>query len=196
MLRRKHYPPHVTANVVAKDNEWIIPQDGGRPFPGGNEVHDIGNGVVEAAEDEERYAENNRQHGLFLAVQPYCDVYDKTAAHCTEENVPGRLGQSAGNYFNGAFLSNSADRQNHEADKHAGNNIEQPDESKAADIIHDTGAACIERRAGKHYTYESECKDNRTGNASQHQKTKCAKADEKACEKRTSVFCHTKNHIG
>jgi hypothetical protein len=55
LFARKDYPPDVAADVVAKDDDGIIPEDGGIPLPGGHKVHHVGDGVVEAAKDKERH---------------------------------------------------------------------------------------------------------------------------------------------
>ena len=50
----------VAADVVADDDDGVEPEEIDIPLPGAKDVNDIGDGVVEAADDEQRDAEENR----------------------------------------------------------------------------------------------------------------------------------------
>ena len=90
------YAADVAAYVVTQHDDGVVGEDGGVPLPGGDEVNDVGDGVVEAAEDEEGHAEDDGQDVLRLAVEPHSYINDESAADGPEEGPPGPLGEAAG----------------------------------------------------------------------------------------------------
>ena len=157
----------VAAHVVADYDDRIVAEDGGIPLPGGDEVYYVGDGVVEAAEDEERHAEDDGQDVLRLAVEPHGDIDDQSAADCPEKGPPRTLGEAAGDNVLRPLGRFSVKRHHKEAEEYAGEDVEEPDSGERRDVVHNSGAAGIERCPGEHYADEPEGEDDGAGDAAE-----------------------------
>ena len=157
----------VAAHVVTDDDDGIVGEYGGLPVPCGDEVHYVGDGVVEAAEDEEGHSEDYRQDVFGLAVEPYGDVDDESAADSPEEGPPGALGEAACDDILGPLGRLAVERHHKEAEQHAGEDVEEPDACEGGNVVHNSRAAGVECRAGKDDANEPEGEYDGAGDAAE-----------------------------
>ena len=168
----------VAADVVADDDDGVEPEEIDIPLPGAEDVHDIGNGVVEATYDEQRDAEENGNQRLAAAVEPDGKINDKAAADGTEETAPGALRHMGRDSVIGTFGHTSTNGGDDEAHCHGTHDIPPPHLDNARNAGHDTSAPGIERNARENYADEAESKDDGAGKPAEGQETACTQADE------------------
>ena len=167
-------PTDVAAGVVAEDDDGVVPEDRRGPLPGADQVHDIGDGVVEAGHDEKRHAEKHRDEVPLCPVEPDGEVDDESAADGAKETPPGALGEAAFYDRPGSFHGLSAEGNDKKTHEDAADDVEKPDFGKGPDVCHHAGLPRVERDSEKDHADKPEGKNDRARDTSESKKAKGA----------------------
>ena len=139
----------VAADEVAEDLAEVDDEDGGLEnlVGGGNEeVEGIGDGVGEAAEDEDGYAQHQRQH-LALAGELYGGGHDESAADGEQETGPRAFRQTTCKDLRGGFHAVGLGIGDHPGREQTAHDVAQEYHAEHGPVAlptDESGCACVE----------------------------------------------------
>ena len=172
----------VAEHLAKVDDEDIgVEELGGR---GDEEIERIGDGVGEAAEDEDGYTEEQRQH-LALAGELDGGGHDETAADGQQEACPGAFRQASGKDLRGGLYAVGLGVGNRPGGEQTAHDVAQEHHAEhhpVALTTDEAGCACIEFQTVIDDGGEAEGEENGSSNATHSQVDYAADGDADAGE--------------
>lgn len=143
--------------------------------------------MVEAADDEQRHTEEDREHRTLLLGQIDAYVDDQAAADGPQEGPQRSDCDASGDDRLRPRLRLAAEIPGQQTQQYAADDVEEPDFRQGPDVIDDAGFACIERNAEIDDAHESEGENDGAGDAAQGEETVGSQTNQDTGEKRFSV---------
>ena len=177
----------IAADEVAEHLAEVDDEDVGLEKLGGRgdeEIEGIGDGVGEAAEDEDGHAEDQRQH-LTLAGELDGGGHDETAADGQQEARPGAFRQAACKDLGGGLDAVGLGIGDHPGGEQTTHDVAQEHHAEHRPVAltaDEAGCACIEFQTVIDDGGEAESEENGSGNATHTQVHYAADGDADAGE--------------
>ena len=160
----------VAADEVAKHLADVDDEDVGLEElvdRGDEEIEGVGDGVGEAAEDEDGHTENQRQH-LALAGELNGGGHDESAADGQQETGPGTFRQSSCEYLRGWFHTVRLGVGYHPGGEQTAHDVAEEYDTEHGPVTltaDEPSGACIEFQTIINDSSEAEGEENSTSNA-------------------------------
>ena len=177
----------VAADEVAEHLADVDDEDGGLEklvCGRDEEIEGIGDGVGEAAEDEDGHTENQRQH-LALAGELYGGGHDESAADGEQETGPGALRQAACQDLRGGFHTVRLGVGYHPGREQTAHNVAQEHDAEHGPVALTTDeacCACVEFQTVIDDGGESEGEEHSASDAAHTEIDHTADGDTDACQ--------------